>query len=116
MLVALSAYGGAVGLAGGGLSLGATIEARLPFGSPVLGGTALALLVAVPFTVLAWCGWTGGPRTPEASLVAGGVLLVWLLVEMAYIREVSFFHPTYALVGVAFVAFGLRARRQTHRH
>lgn len=52
-IIAFSAYAGAIGLVSGGLSLG-EFTARLPFGSPVLGGIALALIVAVPSTWLAW--------------------------------------------------------------
>jgi hypothetical protein len=37
-LIALSAYAGVVGLLGGGISFGETIDARLPFGSLILAG------------------------------------------------------------------------------
>jgi hypothetical protein len=37
-LIALSAYTGVVGLLGGGISFGETIDARLPFGSLILAG------------------------------------------------------------------------------
>jgi hypothetical protein len=49
--VALSGYAGVVGLLGGGISFGDTIDARLPFGSLFLAGLALLAIVAVPMTV-----------------------------------------------------------------
>ena len=56
-IIAFSAYAGAVGLVSGGLSLGELLTARLPFASPMLGGIALALIVAAPTTWLP--GWPG---------------------------------------------------------
>jgi len=112
-LVAVSAYGGALGLILGFLDLGARINARLPFGSPVLGGLALALIVAVPSTVLAWWAWRGDPRTDLAAVVTGVLVIGWIVVELAFIRELSFFHPTYVAVGAALVWVGRRALRRT---
>src|SRR4051794_26086116 len=50
-LNAVGAVGGAVGLVTGTLSL-AELTDRLPFGSALLGGVALGLVVAVPQAVL----------------------------------------------------------------
>ena len=49
----MSASGGAVGLGCGVLSLGAKLNERLRFVSPVVDGIALAFIVGVPFSVLA---------------------------------------------------------------
>lgn len=105
-LVSLSAVGGAVGLIGGGLSIGAELEQRLPFHSPVVGGIALAVLVGLPFAVLAALAWLDDPRTPILTMVAGVMVVGWILVELAFIREFSFFHPLYVVVGVAFALVG----------
>lgn len=110
MVVAISAYGGTIGLATGGLSLGETLNDRLPWHSPVLGGLALGVIVGVPFTVLAIWAWRGDPRTGTGSLVIGVVLVGWLLVELAFIRELSFFHPLYGVVGIAFAIAGWMIR------
>lgn len=109
--VALSAYGGALGLALGFLSLPPEVTARLPFGSPVLGGLALTLVVAMPTTVLAWLAWHGDRRTDAMALVSGVLLISWILVELAFIRELSFFHPTYLFVGAALIWSGRHAMR-----
>lgn len=109
-LIAVSAWGGAGGLAFGYLRLPPEIEARLPFDSPALGGIALAIVVGVPMTVLAALAWCGDPRTNQVAVAAGAIQIGWIVVELAFIRELSFFHPTYVLVGVALIVAGRRGR------
>jgi len=108
-VVALSAWGGALGLSIGFLSLPAELNERLPFASPVLGGLALALIVAVPSTRLAWLAWRGDRRTDGWAVVTGGLLVGWILVELAFIRDFSFFHPTYLIIGFVLMWIGRRA-------
>ena len=110
-LLALSAWGGAVGLATGGLDLGPEVTPRLPFASPVLGGLALAMVVAVPMTFLAVLAWRGDPRTGPMAIVAGILQIWWIVVELAFIRVLSFFHPLYIGIGVALIVIGRRLRR-----
>lgn len=105
-MVALSAFGGAVGLIGGGLSLGDEVTSRLPFESPVFGGVALALAVGVPFSVLSWQALRGDRRMAQSAVGASTLLMLWLVVEIAFIREFSFFHPLYALIAAGFFWFG----------
>ena len=108
---ALSAWAGAVGLIGGGLSFGAELDERLPFDSLVLAGLALAAVVAVPSTVLAVLAWRGDPRTPAATVLVGMLLIVWIVVQLAFLQSFSFFQPLYAAIGVAFVVAGRRLAR-----
>lgn len=110
--VALTAFGGAVGLIGGGLRLTSTVESRLPFHSPVVGGLALALLVGVPFTVLAVQAWRGSQSAGFLACIVGVMLAGWIIVELAFIREFSFFHPLYLAIGAAFAIVGWRTRSQ----
>ena len=111
-LVAVSAGGGALGLTTGGLMLDDRSTARLPFHSPVLGGLALAVVVAVPFTALAASAWRGSARTDELALGSGVLLVGWILVELAFIRTISFFHPLYLVIGGLFVLSGRRALKR----
>ncbi len=110
LTVAASAYAGAFGLATGTLSLGDRLDGRLPLSSPVLAGVALLLLIAVPFTVLASRAWSDDQRAGATSMVAGFVTVGWVAVQLAFIREFSFFQPVYATVGAAFVVVGRRLR------
>jgi hypothetical protein len=109
-LIAMSAYGGALGLIAGFLGLGATVAARLPLHSPVLGGLALAAIVAVPCSAVAWFAARADQRTAVASTVAGVLLAGWILVELAFIRELSFFHPVYLALGLLLIWIGARSR------
>ena len=83
---AFGAWAGAVGLITGGTDFGEVINERLPFDSVVLAGVALATIVAVPLTMLAWSAWTGGPRTDELALVVGLLLIGWIIGQVAAIR------------------------------
>jgi len=108
-LVSLSAWFGSAGLIAGFLDLGPEVTPRLPLHSPVLGGIALALVVAVPMAAVAVLAATGHRLAPAAAVCAGALQEGWIVVELAFIRELSFFHPLYVLVGVTFVGLGIRA-------
>jgi hypothetical protein len=64
------------------------------------------VIVAVPATWLAWLAWRGDPRIEAAELLTGGLLMGWIIVELAFIREFSFFHPLYLAIGVILVWLG----------
>ena len=108
-LIAISAYFGALGLILGFLDLGATVTARLPVGSPVLGGVALTVVVALPSSALAWLAWRGDRRTSVGAVVTGALILGWIAVELAFIRELSFFHPTFVVIGLVLIWIGIRS-------
>ena len=109
-MVAFAAWVGAAGLVLGFNALPATLEDRLPARSPVLGGLALALIVAAPYSVLSVLAWRGDPRWRIGSVVCGVVLVGWIAVELVFIRELSFLHTLCAAAGTAFVWFGVSAR------
>ena len=67
----------------------------------------------MPSTVLARWAWRGDPRTDLAAAVTGVLVIGWIVVELAFIRELSFFHPTYVAVGAALVWIDRRALRRT---
>jgi membrane protein DedA with SNARE-associated domain len=109
---AFGAWAGAFGLITGGTDFGDAINDRLPWDSLVLAGLALAVIVAVPLTLLAWSAWTGGSRTDDLSLVVGLVLIGWILGQIVVIRSFSWFQPAYLVIGAIFV---LASRRLTRR-
>lgn len=46
-------------------------------------------------------------RTPRVAIAAcGGLLIGWIVVQLAFIREVSFFHPLYLAFGLWMAWFG----------
>jgi hypothetical protein len=80
-LIALSAYAGAVGLVGGGISFGDTIDARLPFGRLILAGLALLAFVALPMTVAALAAAKNRQHSSILVFAAGLLLVMWIAVE-----------------------------------
>lgn len=109
----LGAGFGAVGLASGWLALDPPAMARLPWGSGVLAGIALAVVVAVPNAVVVVVAGRRQARCGPASIAAGVLLMGWIAVELAFIRELSFFHPTYLAIGLVQVWLGVRVVRES---
>jgi hypothetical protein len=107
--VGISAVGGAIGLMFGAIDLGPTVVSRVPFDSPVLAGTALALIVALPALAAAWFAAHDDERTEAAQVVAGVAVMGWIVVQFAIIREFSFLQPTFFVVGAAMAVLGQRA-------
>jgi hypothetical protein len=103
--IALSGYAGVVGLLGGGISFGDTIDARLPFGSLFMAGLALLAIVAVPMTLASVAAGRGMRYSADIVFGAGLVLVGWIAVELAFIKAYSWFHPTYLVAAI--VVLGL---------
>jgi peptidoglycan/LPS O-acetylase OafA/YrhL len=99
-LIALSACGGVVGLVGGGLSFGATINARLPYGSLFLAGIALLFFVAAPMTIAAVASLRDLRHANDIAFGAALLLVTWIAIELAFIKSYSWFHPTYLGLGI----------------
>ena len=113
-LNAIAALAGALGLILGFLELDATSASRLPWQSPVVGGIALGLVVGVPNAVVAWLALNARPETGRAAVAVGVVLIGWIVVELAFIRELSFFHPLYVAIGALMIWLGRRVDHQGH--
>jgi len=45
------------------------------------------------------------------AVVAGGLLVGWIVVQPAFIRTVRFFHPLFIAIGLAFLLAGRDALR-----
>ena len=112
---AFGAWAGAVGLITGGTDFGEVINDRLPFDSLVLAGVALAIIVAVPLTLLAWSASTAGPKTDELALLVGLLLIGWIVGQVAVIRAFSLFQPAYLAVGASFVTASRRVTLKERR-
>ena len=98
--VAASGVAGVYGLGSGGISFGADIDARLPFHSSLLAGLALLCFVVVPHSWAAVSAWRGMPRADDLLTFAGGALVAWIAVELAFIQTYSWFHPVFLAVGL----------------
>jgi hypothetical protein len=114
-LNAVASIAGALGLVSGVLDLGETVESRLPLGSPVLAGVALALLVGLPNSILFVAALRRRPGVFEGAILVGWAMIGWIVVELLVIRELSFFHPVYIAVGLVMIAagdYGLRRAQE----
>ncbi|MFC3490946.1 hypothetical protein [Glycomyces rhizosphaerae] len=109
---AFGAASGAIGLITGWLSLGDKVTDRLPWGSPVIAGVALGVIVALPNTALAIAAMFRGARCGPLSILAGTLLICWIIVQLAFIREFSFFQPFYTVIGLAQIWMGVRVLRE----
>lgn len=106
--VAVSGYGGAVALIVGWLAFPASIIRNIPFDSPVFAGLALACVVAVPATAVTVLAWRGSPRSRDAATLAGLLLVGWIVVEAAVIRQFSALQVVYGLAGLGLILGGSR--------
>ncbi len=105
-LNAVAALGGTVGLVSGWLSLGDLTD-RLPFGSSVLGGTALAVLVSLPQALLALLAWRRASAAAAVSVLVGGMLVGWILVEALFLQVFEGLQVAYLVIGFVQVGLGL---------
>lgn len=106
--VAISAYGGAAALIVGWLRPSTSMTENLPFGSPVFAGIALACVVAAPATVVLILAWRRHPRDRDAATLAGILLVGWIVVEVAVVRQFSALQVVYGLAGLGLIACGSR--------
>jgi hypothetical protein len=106
--VAVSAYGGAVALITGWLRPSTSVTENLPFHSPVFAGIALACVVAAPATVVVILAGRRHPRDRDAAALAGVLLVGWIVVELAVIRQFSALQGVYGLAGLGLIASGGR--------
>lgn len=114
-LNAVAPWAGSVGLIGGGLSFGKDLDERLPFGNLQLAGIALAVLVALPLTVLAWLAAHHRRGTSRWAAGCGAILIGWIAIQLVFLRALSWFHPTYLAIGAWLLIWGLHDRRRIAR-
>jgi hypothetical protein len=81
---------------------------RLPFGSPVFAGIALTFVVAAPATVVAILAGQRNPRDRDVATVAGILLIGWIVIEIAVVRQFSALQVVYGLAGLGLVITGSR--------
>lgn len=105
-LTGLLAFAGAIGVVGGGADFGKQVEERLPWESPVLAGIALALVVGVPTTLAAFTLWRSMPQAAVTTLIAGLMLVAWIAVQIAVIREFNPLQVIFGLLGLLLLATG----------
>jgi hypothetical protein len=117
VLLAIGAFGGAVGLVSGVLDLHESVD-DLPWQSPVIAGIALGALngllpAAVAVAAVRHCSWAR-----VGHIGVGLVLMAWILVQVLFIGLNSPLQAVYAAYGATLTvagsvlrAHGVRAAR-----
>jgi hypothetical protein len=94
-----------------GARLAYTAQYPAAFLKSPLGLLSLSPQMLAPFpgfiaAVLALLAVRADRRTGSVAVVVGVLLVGWILVELTFIRELSFFHPLYAALGFVLVRLG----------
>ncbi len=84
VLLALGAYGGAIGLLTGAMDFGPATD-DLPFGSTVLAGIALAVIVGLPPTVVFVAALRNQQWASAGHWIVGIALVGWILVQVGFL-------------------------------
>jgi hypothetical protein len=104
VLVAVNAVYGGIGLIVNGIGMPQDWLDGTPFGSWVLPGVLLLLLVGAPMARAAIVEvMVGGRRAYEASMIAGAVLIGWIGAQVVILRRFFFLQPILFAVGVLVV-------------
>jgi hypothetical protein len=98
---------------GGRLTPPIELLEHTPFTSFFVPGLLLTFVVGGTSLVAAVLTWQGSRAATEAAVLAGGTLVVWIVVQVALIRSFSTLHAVYGALGAAMIAFGV-ARRARH--
>ena len=98
--VAVGAVYGSIMLITNAWRLDQAMLRHLPVDTWLLPGAALAALVALPYVVAAFLVLTRHPMARAVSLLAGGILVGWIVVQLALIQQYFFLQPVMALCGL----------------
>ena len=104
-----------LGALGGGISLIVKPDGSLmqwtvamlegsPFSDFLVPGLILGGLFGVGSFVVAVIGWQRSRLAPFLAFAIGVALMIWIVVELAILGELSFLHPTMFLIGLAIAA------------
>lgn len=88
-----------------------TLLEHAPFGDFFVPGLLLLTLVGLPAAYAAWRHAVRDPYAPFASMLAGVLLAVWMLVEMAMLRTAHPLELFYLSIGVVTIADARRRMR-----
>ncbi|MFD7659668.1 hypothetical protein ACFV4N_37320 [Actinosynnema sp. NPDC059797] len=104
--VALNAIAGSIGFLGGGIDMGPAITARFPWHSPVVAGISLLLAIGVPMTAVVVLALRRDRRWSGAAVIAGLLLITWIVVQVVVIRTFSWMQPVSVLAGLIVLVAG----------
>lgn len=110
--VALWAFAGAAGLAGGGADLGAEVTSRLPFDSLGFAGCMLALVVGIPMAATAISTLRTDRHAADLAFTAGVLLVGWVTIQPWVIGRFHWLQPIFGVLGIYVCVLALRFRHR----
>ncbi len=112
VLLGIGALAGGIALAsrpdGSVMQFDVALLAGSPFSDYFLPGLILGGLFGVGLLVVAVMGIRHSRLAPFIAFAIGCAQMIWIVVELAIIRELSFLHPTFFAVGLAMALASVR--------
>ena len=103
VMLGLSAVYGGIGLLTGTIGMPDTWLEGTPFGSWLIPGISLIVVVAAPMLVAAGLEVRGSRHGPQASVVAGLLQIGWVGVELLVMHRYDPLQPIVLALGVLIV-------------
>jgi hypothetical protein len=100
VVVGVNAVYGGVGLIRDGMGMPTDWLAGTPFGNWLLPGLFLLLVVAIPMLAAAFGEFRGRPWAYRSSVLAAGLLLGWIVMQVALLQRFFFLQPVLFAAGL----------------
>lgn len=116
VFAAISALGGSIEMLlwrHGNQYLPLWLLRHTPFQSFLIPGLLLGLVVGGLALLSAFLTWRHPTIAADIVLLAGGALSIWIIAELALLRELSWLHAIYGSLGAALLWFGVSASWRT---
>lgn len=114
--VAVGAGYGSIMLVTDAWRLDRSMLRHLPVDTWVLPGVALAVLIALPTAAAAILVATNHPMARAGSLLTGGILVGWIVVQLILIQQYFFLQPVIGVCGLLTIGLAyLLPRRDESR-
>ena len=105
VLLGFGALGGGVALVtnpdGSNMQFSVSLLAGSPFSDFLIPGLILGGLFGLGSFAVAWMGLLNWRPAPFLAFAIGAAQMIWIVVELIVIKELSFLHPTFFCVGLA---------------
>ena len=110
---ALSAVGGEIALAAGGLGVPTVLLRHTPFDSFVVPGTFMAAVIGGSATIGASALLAHGRRALVTSAATGAIMVGWIAGETVLVEGFSWLQGLYLITGSIVVAASIRMSQAT---
>ena len=91
---------------GEGMGLSTETLANSPLNSFLLPGLFLLIVNGLASAAGAWLSFTRNRYAGHAGLILGGVLCLWIIIQVAWLTLSSFMQPLFLAIGIADIFLG----------